>query len=510
MQLLPLVEPGSGYAAVVPISDTSAIVLARVLLEGQEATPASAALLGELKGQLLDDPPLAVWALKNAQARGTSSPMELDAIARWLHQNASSLLGAILLMGDTSAGDSGSEAGCSASAGGPGAEHQGGEAAASLSQERVWAERFQRLADLVAQRVALAELVARLAAEKSPLEPELAEQARLAALVISPEDWNLSPTRGGEGGLRIPDSAVSLVVEGLGILAGQSLTNGQHPGAQALTCRAAEARNKWLTSIPGTAGLLPALADRLAALDRLQHMEREYSARLEREKLDALAEFAAGAGHEINNPLANISGRAQMLLRSEADPERRRELATIAAQAQRAHQMIADLWLFARPPQPERRRIDLVDVAERAVAEFAPWAAEQSIELVRTGRGDSLWVQADPVQLQVAVGALVANAIEAVGSGGRIEVAVECLGQEAGIRVTDTGPGIPAEHRPHLFDPFFSGRQAGRGLGLGLSKAWRIARSHGGRLEVADTLCGASLAMMLPVGSSGGAEESRP
>jgi signal transduction histidine kinase len=52
------------------------------------------------------------------------------------------------------------------------------------------------------------------------------------------------------------------------------------------------------------------------------------------------------------------------------------------------------------------------------------------------------------------------------------------------IRVSDTGPGIPAEYRPHLFDPFFSARQAGRGLGLGLSKCWRIVTGHGGRIEV--------------------------
>jgi signal transduction histidine kinase len=65
--------------------------------------------------------------------------------------------------------------------------------------------------------------------------------------------------------------------------------------------------------------------------------------------------------------------------------------------------------------------------------------------------------------------------------------------------VSDTGPGIPADIRPHLFDPFFSGREAGRGLGLGLSKAWRIAELHGGTIEVESELeQGAKFSILLP------------
>ena len=81
--------------------------------------------------------------------------------------------------------------------------------------------------------------------------------------------------------------------------------------------------------------------------------------RLEREKLEALAEFAAGAGHEINNPVATIVGRVQMLLEGEADEDRRQQLITIGAQALRIRDMIGDLMLFARPPQPRRARLDL-------------------------------------------------------------------------------------------------------------------------------------------------------
>ena len=93
-------------------------------------------------------------------------------------------------------------------------------------------------------------------------------------------------------------------------------------------------------------------------------------------------------------------------------------------------------------------------------------------------------IEADPTQLLVAMRALCQNAIQAIGGRGRVTIAAD--GSPAGveIRVSDDGPGISAQERRHIFDPFYSGRQAGRGLGLGLSKCWRIVANHGGRIAV--------------------------
>jgi signal transduction histidine kinase len=90
----------------------------------------------------------------------------------------------------------------------------------------------------------------------------------------------------------------------------------------------------------------------------LREQESGAADRVEDAKLAALAEMAAGAGHEINNPLAVISGRAQLLLAEENDPRRRKYLDTIMNQAQRIHRMIVDLMFFARPPAPECRPTD--------------------------------------------------------------------------------------------------------------------------------------------------------
>lgn len=236
---------------------------------------------------------------------------------------------------------------------------------------------------------------------------------------------------------------------------------------------------------------------------RLEQLEKHFQATLETEKLAAMAEFAAGAGHEINNPLAIIAGRAQLLLADETDPERRRELAVIHAQVKRAYEMIADMRLFARPPQPERQRFDLIPLLDAVVADLASQGLERAIQVVRLGPAGPLELEADPTQLEVALRAMGKNALELIAQGGQIQIEARQEGHEVCIRVSDNGPGITPEQRRHLFDPFYSARQAGRGLGLGLSKCWRIVTNHGGRIGVqSQPGQGATFSIFLPQSGS--------
>ena len=140
--------------------------------------------------------------------------------------------------------------------------------------------------------------------------------------------------------------------------------------------------------------------------------------------------------------------------------------------------------LFARPPRPEPERIDLVQLVDTLLGDLAPQAAERAVSLSRSGDAGPLEIEADPVQLNVALRALCKNALEAIGHNGHVEVALRGLPGHVEIRVSDDGPGISPEHRRHLFDPFYSARQAGRGLGFGLSKCWRIVTNHAGRIDV--------------------------
>jgi signal transduction histidine kinase len=232
---------------------------------------------------------------------------------------------------------------------------------------------------------------------------------------------------------------------------------------------------------------------------RLNDLETKFAETLEREKLEAMAEFAAGAGHEINNPLTVIAGRAQLLLRGETDPERRHALALMNAQAMRIYEMIADMMLFARPPQPNLERFDAVKLLDDLLGDFQANAASQETLLTRSGAREPVEIEADPTQITVAVRALLQNALESLGNGGTIEVDVQASDGELQISVRDDGPGISDLERPHIFDPFYSARQAGRGLGLGLSKCWRIVTNHGGKVEVESTPGhGAKFKMIFP------------
>lgn len=261
-----------------------------------------------------------------------------------------------------------------------------------------------------------------------------------------------------------------------------------------------EAWRLWLTEIPGVQLFLPSLASQLR---RLAELDSSFEHRLQTAKLDALKEFAYGAGHELNNPLANIASRAQTLLKEENHPERKRRLAAINSQAFRAHEMLADLMLFARPPQPVWQIVDLVPLVDEVLAAVADLAAQQQTTLHAPTRREPIYVEADGVQLRIALRALCINALEAINQGGNISVEIcrgddsiqsseqssgtpheQTVGDFAQIAVTDDGPGISPQTCEKIFDPFFSGREAGRGLGFGLSKCWRIVTLHRGRIDV--------------------------
>ncbi|WP_428305284.1 sensor histidine kinase [Lacipirellula sp.] len=227
--------------------------------------------------------------------------------------------------------------------------------------------------------------------------------------------------------------------------------------------------------------------------------DASFDSRLEQAKLDAMKELAYGASHEINNPLANISARAQSLLRDERDPERRRTIEAINQQALRAHEMISDLMLFARPPQLVLAATNLADVVNEAARGLVPEMQRRNIALRFDGSTPLPQIQADATQLQVAIRALLDNALDAIGRDGAIDVTLSSTEAAVQLQIADTGPGIAPEVRPHIFDPFYSGREAGRGLGFGLSKAWRIVTLHNGTLEAdSPSTGGATFTITLP------------
>jgi Signal transduction histidine kinase len=204
---------------------------------------------------------------------------------------------------------------------------------------------------------------------------------------------------------------------------------------------------------------------------------------LERQKLDALAEFAAGVGHEINNPLAVIGGRAQILLREIDHEEHRKHLASILAQVRRAYEMIADIRLFARPPKPEPSETDIAAVLNSVVTKCSDATYDTEIVWDVHNVANDVRLCIDSSFLETILTALCKNAVEATGTQGQIKISCEYCPSGVIIQIEDNGPGIPLEHIPLLFSPYFSGRQAGRGLGFGLCKASRLLELMGGTIK---------------------------
>ncbi len=445
MRHLPAIVCGPGRW-VLPMADRSASLQAEFLLAEDRVELPSA--LADVLGI---DPPMLIWTAVTA-ARDEFHPSSVSELAGWLAQRALAVLQ---------------------------------WPPESQDLPRPAEEGTPRLVDLVRESLSLGAVAAELASAGSAAQRE---SATLAGLLHNAPAWFARSDAEGAGA--VPEQlsewlsgqsgdAAETVARAAAILAGDR--PAPDIDVAAIRRRAEQAARAWATPLPGASDRLPILAARLA---RLEQLELRFQETLESEKLEAMAELAAGAGHEINNPLAIIAGRAQLFLQDESNPERRREAAIIVAQVKRAHEMIADLRLFARPPQPEPQGFDLAALVDALLAESALPAAERSIEMVRTGHCGPLAVELDPAQINVAVLALVRNALEAIGHGGRIEIGLEGDERSVTIRVADNGPGIVPEHRRHIFDPFFSARQAGRGLGMGLSKCWRIVTNHGGQIEV--------------------------
>ena len=203
-------------------------------------------------------------------------------------------------------------------------------------------------------------------------------------------------------------------------------------------------------------------------------------------RLEGMRELAYGAGHEINNPLANIATRAQALLLDESDPERRRRLSTIVDQSFRARDMIGGLMLFARPPKPRRQSVEAGSIAAAVIEAVRGQAAARGVRLEYSPLPAPVAVCVDRAQVEEALRVVVVNALEAVSTGGRVVLGVTRAAEGNGgwceIAVVDDGRGMPLEAVRRAFDPFYSGREAGRGAGLGLPKAWRLVESSGGRV----------------------------
>lgn len=231
-------------------------------------------------------------------------------------------------------------------------------------------------------------------------------------------------------------------------------------------------------------GDLPALEEQVQSLvKRVEEIVRKLQERehevLRAEQLSAVGHLAAGVAHEIRNPLTSIKMLVQAGREDPAGlPDE--DLEVIEREIQRMEHSLKALLDFARLPKPARSSQDLGVLAARTLDLVRGRAAKQGVQLSLDAPRDGVFADVDREQIQQVLVNLSLNALDAMPTGGTLSVVVDRSPTHIELLVNDTGPGIAPETMPHLFQPFFSTKDTGVGLGLVISR--RIAEEHGGTL----------------------------
>ncbi len=199
------------------------------------------------------------------------------------------------------------------------------------------------------------------------------------------------------------------------------------------------------------------------------------------ERLAALGGMAASVAHEIRNPLAAISGSAELLTTASLGDEDRRLLAIIRRESTRLSDMVRDLLAFTRPRQPEATLLDLSRSVQETAEAFAADPNNAGIHVEFHG-GVDLLAEVDPVQVGQVLWNLLRNAAEAMGGHGEVGVVVSADDRVVRIEITDHGTGIPSDRLESIFDPFFTTKEQGTGFGLAI--VHRVVDDNHGSIRV--------------------------
>ena len=239
---------------------------------------------------------------------------------------------------------------------------------------------------------------------------------------------------------------------------------------------------------------------RIAAVEQLRHAER----------LATVGRLAAGIAHELGTPLSIVSGHAQMIAGHEiSDDEIETSARTIDREAARVGRIVRQLLDFARRrgPGPDGTACDAAEAARGCMALLGPMAEHNEVTARCHTPEGQVRAAIDEDSLHHVITNLVVNAIQAMPSGGKLQVAVSQIQStprdgepprgEIRIDVVDTGCGIAPEALPHIFEPFFTTKEPGEGTGLGLAVVYGIVEDHGGRLAVDTSPQGTTLSVFL-------------
>jgi signal transduction histidine kinase/CheY-like chemotaxis protein len=259
--------------------------------------------------------------------------------------------------------------------------------------------------------------------------------------------------------------------------------------------------------------VLDSLGRRLGRIEIYRDLtaQRVFQAKLlQTEKLAGLGQMITGIAHELSNPLTSILGYSQRLLVRRDAAGRAPEARQIFQEAERASAILRQLLMSARETRPERKRISLNRVVERAMELQRFSSAAEKIRIEVDLDPALPLVMGDAGQLQQVLMNLIGNARQALmqdGKPGAIRLRTAHEGRRVRLQVTDDGPGIPQSILARIFDPFFTTKPAGVGTGLGLAIVLSVIREHGGQVHVSSSPgAGATFIVELPAAAESSSE----
>jgi hypothetical protein len=226
---------------------------------------------------------------------------------------------------------------------------------------------------------------------------------------------------------------------------------------------------------------------------RLSEAQRRIGAA---ERLAAVGRLSAGLAHEIRNPIAAMRLKAENALADKDPAWGAAALHSILEQVGRLDALLKDLLAMTQPREPELQRVDVEAFLEKEAQAYREQAGTKAIAIDVKRVPEGLQACFDPDQMGRALDNLLLNAMQVLAPGGRVILSAQREGSELRLRVEDDGPGIAADIKDRLFDPFVTGRADGTGLGLAIVR--EIARAHGGEARLLATRKGSLFEIEVP------------
>ena len=220
------------------------------------------------------------------------------------------------------------------------------------------------------------------------------------------------------------------------------------------------------------------------------------------DRLATIGQLAAGVAHELNEPLGNILGFAQLVQQEAGLPgQTKKDVDRIVAASLHARGIVNKLKLFARQSPPQKAQLDLNELIKKGLVFIESRCAKAGIEIVRSLAGDLPAITADHGQIHQVLVNLVVNAVQAMPQGGRLTIATRIEGSSVFMIVEDTGVGMSDKVRRQIFVPFFTTKDVNEGTGLGLAVVDGIVNAHSGHIRVESREGeGSRFVIQLPVG----------